>query len=235
MGSILRRSALLLVAALGVTVLLVANGTLVVPPRYDPWAPLDLREAPGLLTRFKLGRLEGDGPQCRAALGGSALRFTPVPDRAGPGGCGLTDALRVAGSGVAFSSAFTAACPLAAAWTLFEGHALQPAAERHFGRRVARVEHLGTYACRNVYGRSRGRLSEHATANAIDVAAFVLTDGTRVVLSADWGQGGSAKAAFLRDVRDGACQFFDAVLGPDYNAAHRDHFHFDMGAFRVCR
>ncbi|WP_208534621.1 extensin family protein, partial [Pseudomonas aeruginosa] len=25
------------------------------------------------------------------------------------------------------------------------------------------------------------------------------------------------------------------VLGPDYNAAHRDHFHLDMGLWKVCR
>ena len=25
------------------------------------------------------------------------------------------------------------------------------------------------------------------------------------------------------------------VLGPDHNAAHRDHFHFDMGRYRACR
>jgi hypothetical protein len=25
------------------------------------------------------------------------------------------------------------------------------------------------------------------------------------------------------------------VLSPDYNAQHRDHFHFDLGGFRACR
>jgi hypothetical protein len=25
------------------------------------------------------------------------------------------------------------------------------------------------------------------------------------------------------------------VLGPEYNAAHRDHFHLDRGSFRFCR
>ena len=45
----------------------------------------------------------------------------------------------------------------------------------------------------------------------------------------------SPEAAFLRDVRDGACDWFDIVLGPDYNAAHADHFHFDRGGGRICR
>jgi hypothetical protein len=36
-------------------------------------------------------------------------------------------------------------------------------------------------------------------------------------------------------VRDGACLFFDGVLSPDYNAAHRDHLHLDRGRYRYCR
>ena len=57
--------------------------------------------------------------------------------------------------------------------------------------------------------------------------------------SSRWRATGTAtarpEAAFLREVNDGACRFFNAVLGPDYNAAHRDHFHLDMGRWRVCR
>jgi hypothetical protein len=42
-------------------------------------------------------------------------------------------------------------------------------------------------------------------------------------------------ARFLREVRDGACSIFHVVLGPDYNALHSTHFHFDMGRYRQCR
>ena len=31
-------------------------------------------------------------------------------------------------------------------------------------------------------------------------------------------------------LRDGACGLFATVLSPDYNAAHRDHFHLDQAA-----
>ncbi len=40
--------------------------------------------------------------------------------------------------------------------------------------------------------------------------------------------GRSPEAGFLRRVHAGACGIFGTVLGPDSNAAHRDHFHFDM-------
>jgi hypothetical protein len=33
---------------------------------------------------------------------------------------------------------------------------------------------------------------------------------------------------FVRAMHDGACKAFGTVLGPAANAAHRDHFHFDM-------
>ena len=36
------------------------------------------------------------------------------------------------------------------------------------------------------------------------------------------------KSAFLRAVHQGACKTFGTVLGPDANAAHKDHFHFDL-------
>jgi hypothetical protein len=64
--------------------------------------------------------------------------------------------------------------------------------------------------------------------------ASTLADGTRISVLADW-DGPPAKAAFLRAVRDGACRFFDVVLSPDYNEAHRDHFHFDQGDQSACR
>jgi hypothetical protein len=123
---------------------------------------------------------------------------------------------------------------VAAAWTLWERHALQPAARRHLGTEVAGLRHLGTYNCRNVNHAATGRRSEHATANAIDLAAFVLADGREVRLSRDWN-GGPPEAGFLRAVRDGACRWFRGVLGPDHNAAHADHFPLDMGPWQACR
>jgi hypothetical protein len=109
----------------------------------------------------------------------------------------------------------------------------------HFGRKVAAIEHYGSYSCRRIYGRSEGTWSEHSTANAVDIAAFRLEDGRRISLIGDW-EGDDAESRFLREVRDGSCRLFATVLSPDYNEAHRDHFHLDQaerGAFgwRGCR
>ncbi|MGB3738299.1 MAG: extensin family protein, partial [Pontixanthobacter sp.] len=98
------------------------------------------------------------------------------------------------------------------------------------------IVHYGAYSCRRLYGRTEGRWSEHATGNAIDIAGFVLDDGTRVMVLDDWS-GSSDRALFLKDVRDDACDVFGTVLSPDFNAAHRDHFHFDQAGqdWGVCR
>ena len=89
--------------------------------------------------------------------------------------------------------------------------------------------------CRNINHSTEGRRSEHATANAIDLAGFVLADGQQITLKDDWSGSNARRSEFLRALRDGACDFFDVVLSPDYNEAHRDHFHFDMGSYRTCR
>ncbi|MDJ0389466.1 extensin family protein [Roseomonas sp. E05] len=203
------------------------------PPPWDPLAPLDFRDPPTPVTRWKLARMEWQPESCFAAFAASGMTVARLPDRPSELGCPLEDTVRLTGEGASLAPAGpVVTCPVAAAWALFEHHALQPAAERHFGSRVTRVHHLGTYACRNVYGRAEGRRSEHATANALDIAGFTLGKGQEIRVVRDWGEGEAG--AFLREVRDGACRFFRAVLGPDYNAAHRDHFHLDRGPWPRC-
>ena len=212
----------------------VRTGRIVVPPRWNPWASLDVAEAPNLLTRFKLARLERDPAACLATLSRTAFRFRPIADRETGSGCGFRNAVSIISADVSLGGALTLSCPATVALALWERHALQPSAELWFGRRVARIEHFGTYACRNVYGREHASRSEHATANAIDVAGFVLDGGRRISVAKDWTSATDA-ARFLRDVDAGACRFFDAVLDPDYNAAHRDHLHLDRGRYHFCR
>jgi len=141
---------------------------------------------------------------------------------------------------IALSPASVApSCPVAAAIRLWEWHVVQPAALRLLGQPVRTVMHFGAYSCRRMYGRDTGAFSEHATADAIDIAGFVLDDGRRITVAADWN-GEGKDAAFLRAVRDGACGLFSTVLSPDYNAAHRDHLHLDQAergatGWRACR
>ncbi len=202
-------------------------------PEDLPWTRLDLAAPVGLFTGRKLAAL-GEAPaRCQSLLARAGIRFTALPPRVAAGQCGYDDAVRPAAGGslaIAYRpSELDTSCPVAAGLALWEWHVVQPTAIEHFGQAVARIEHYGSYSCRRVYGRSSGAWSEHASANAVDIAAFVLADGKRISVVRDW-QAEGAPADFLRDVRDGACDLFATVLSPDYNAAHRDHLHLDQAS-----
>lgn len=212
-------------------------------PEDLPWTPLDLGGRVGVFTRAKLVRLTGDAPQCRALLAGAGVRFTALPARRDGDVCGYADGVRFARGGsrsIAYAPTdLGVSCPVAAAPAMWEWNAVQPAAERWLGSRVRRIETFGSYNCRRLYGRDQGAWSEHATADAVDVAGFVLADGRRITVARDWA-GDGREARFLRAVRDGACGVFATTLSPDYNAAHRDHLHLDQAergamGWRVCR
>lgn len=211
-------------------------------PEDLPWTPLDLGDPVGAFTGRKLAALTGDADACEAVLSRAGVRFVNLPP-VSRGQCGYADAVRL-GTGGARRIGFAPAelgtsCSVAAGLALWEWNVVQPAAARHLGSSVTTIDHFGSFSCRRLYGRSEGAWSEHATADAIDIAGFRLADGTRVSVAGDWS-GGGAKAAFLRDVRDGACPLFSTVLSPDYNRAHRDHLHLDQAergemGWRACR
>ncbi|MGB7407089.1 MAG: extensin family protein [Pontixanthobacter sp.] len=172
--------------------------------------------------------------QCRAVLDRSGIAFLAL-EPTGEGACARPDRTRLADYPFANSTPATT-CPLAASMEMWLRQSVQPAAERIFGQNVSTIRHLGAYSCRRLYGRGSGPWSEHATGNAIDIAGFTLVDGTEISLLADW-DGSPNNTEFLREIRDGACGLFGTVLSPDYNAAHRDHFHFDQAdrVWQTCR
>jgi len=198
------------------------------PDRYNPWAPLDLRAEPDLFVGYKLHRLGEDPLRCRAALAQAGARFTPLPDHAGNDGCGWHDAVQLSGTGFAqLTHPTIVTCPLAASLVLLDRHVVQPLAQTSFDQSVRRIDHVGSYACRHVYGAQDAALSAHATAEAIDVTAFQLADGQVIRIASDWRRG--PPGVFLHQLEDQGCRYFGIVLGPDYNAAHQTHFHLQAG------
>lgn len=225
--------ALFLVVA-GVAGWAVHSGRVDIPPHWNPWAPLNVADPPHWLTGYKLQRTAADPALCSAALAGSTLTHTGVADNDTGDGCGWNGAVRV--NDARLAPAFTLTCGAALSLVMWERHALQPAAQTHFGQAVEHIEHVGSYACRNVRGTGGEgkRRSQHATANAFDVTGFRLGNGRQITLVNHWNSDGP-EAAFLREAHDGACRFFKGAMGPDYNAAHQDHFHLDQGPYRICR
>lgn len=176
--------------------------------------------------------------QCIARMDAIVARYALLPDRTFGGGCSAIGSVQLRDIGTPVTNLGAMTCALGYAFTLWVQSDLQVPAMGEFGSPVARVETFGTYNCRNVNGAATGRLSEHAYANAVDVSAFVLKNGRRISVVGGWngsGDGGAREGRFLRSVRASACRRFNTVLSPDYNDAHRDHFHFDMGRGPLCR
>ena len=125
-------------------------------------------------------------------------------------------------------------CEVAEQLNTWLEEAVQPQATDLLSAEITEVGHLGTYSCRTIGGNS-SVLSQHSFANAIDVAWFDLSDGRRIRLLEGWESTQEGISKFWQEIQQLSCKYFDVSLGPDYNAAHRDHFHFDLGPLNVCR
>ena len=174
--------------------------------------------------------------QCLSDLSKVSARYDLLANQNYGSGCSAMSSVRLTSVGVPISNVTAIQCPLALALTRWSQQAVQPAAKQWFGQRVIQIESFGAYSCRNVIGRpsAAGNRSEHASANAVDIGGFILADGRRISVKAGWA-GSEKERAFLRQIRAAACQRFQTVLSPDYNAAHHDHLHFDMGRGPFCR
>lgn len=203
----------------------------IAPPQDLPWKPFSLDQPIGLATAGKLSRISADPAACRAALRAGGLSVVDQPER-DEGFCSTRDTVRV--SGKLSPAAPVMTCPMALRYALWERQVAAPMARERLGQAVVRIDHLGTYACRTIYGRPGERPSEHAKANALDIAGFRLADGRRITVARDFRRD-TEEGRFIRAVRDGACRVFGVVLSPDYNAAHADHLHLNPAGYSLCR
>ncbi len=207
-----------------------------VPQRFSPLAPINLNEANSYFLNMRLAALKGDANLCHAVLKTPLIEAHAIQDEPIKNGCGWKNAVRMSHAGGAKLSADKVTCEMAAALTMWLEHEVQPAAERHFSMRVTNVKHMGTYACRNIAGSKfwKDFRSQHATASAIDIESFTLSDGRSISILRHW-KGDAPEARFLHDIHKRACRYFRVAIGPDFNAAHANHFHFDRGALKSCR
>lgn len=207
-----------------------------VPQQFSPFSPISLERDPGFFVDSKLSSLRFDPELCHSVLKQPHIDATPIPDRPLKDGCGWINAVRFNTTGGASIGVQNLTCEMAAALTLWVVHEVQPLAREMFGEDVVRLGDMGTYGCRNIIGNPiwKDMRSQHATANAIDISGFMLASGRRISLLRDW-KGKGKDSEFLKEVHRRSCKYFRVSLGPDFNAAHRDHFHFDRGLMWTCR
>ncbi|HEX8224563.1 MAG TPA: extensin family protein [Allosphingosinicella sp.] len=173
--------------------------------------------------------------QCLADLTREGVRYKGLEDRTFGNGCTALGAVQLLDIGTPVASLGAMTCPLARQFARWTREAVQPAATAWLGSRVVRIESFGTYSCRPVNSRPGARLSEHGRANAVDIGAFVLADGRRIAVRSGWNGEDEDIRRYLRAVHAAGCRRFGIVLGPDADAFHRDHLHFDMGQGPYCR
>ncbi|WP_243395737.1 extensin family protein [Sphingomonas oleivorans] len=173
--------------------------------------------------------------QCRADLSAMGVKYEILPDRRFAGGCSATGSVKLVAIGIPVTNLGALKCGVALPFSQWVREAVQQAARAWLDGYVTKMESFGTYSCRPVNGQIGNRLSEHGRANAVDISAFQLSDGRRITVKEGWSGSDPNVRAFLRAVHRSACRRFGIVLGPDANAFHRDHFHFDMGKGPYCR
>ena len=202
-------------------------------PKWNPTEPLNPKAQVTAITSWKLRNTVRDAALCRAALNRSGAQFNIQTDREDSEICHIRQRTDLRRIGSAALAPLDTRCEMALRLALWEIHGLQPLAQFHLGAEISRIHHFGSFSCRKIRGSS-SRMSQHATANAVDISGFDLKDGRKLRLRNDWTPN-SPESAFLRAARDSACDWFGLVLSPDYNAAHHDHFHFDQGRWGGCR
>jgi hypothetical protein len=181
--------------------------------------------------------MEAEETACLARLRALDVTFSREPAIDPEGACSVTYPLKVrALGGVELAPEAILNCRTAEALARWTKEVLIPAADELLGAKPTRISQASTYVCRTRSNDPDAKLSEHATANAIDIASIAFAG--REPFAIRWRDPTEAEGLFQLALREGSCRYFTTVLGPRTNEPHATHFHFDMaqraGGYRLC-
>lgn len=167
--------------------------------------------------------------QCRKNLDRLNVVYRDLPAISGQGDCGIAHPVEVSrlGGGVKMQPAATLTCEMAETLARWSKKELVPAARLRYLSGIDTIHQASSYSCRWVKGRRGGTLSEHGKGRALDIAQITLNNGKKIIVKkkAFWK---FREKGLLQSVRSDGCDYFTTVLGPGYDADHKDHFHFDI-------
>lgn len=137
-------------------------------------------------------------------------------------GCGVPEPVKITMiDDVALNPAATISCDTAAALKKWIEQGVVPA----FGKRhVIELKVAASYSCRSRNNVKGARISEHGRGKAIDIAGFVMSDGTTWTVARDYNK-------TIRAAHKAACGIFGTTLGPGSDGYHEDHLHFDIARY----
>ncbi len=182
-----------------------------------------------------------DDAACRADLQALGTRFAPAKPIDDGEGCGIAAPITVTEvlPGITLKPEGVMGCHAARALARWTKETVVPTA-RLAGETgtVTAIEQASAYVCKRRNGAATGKISEHAHGNAIDIAAIIFSDGTRLEMKPR-EEDGTLEGALQRSLTAAACLHFLTVLSPGSDATHETHLHLDMlerkGDFRFCR
>ena len=172
-----------------------------------------------------------DGPQCLKRLQRQKdLDYVALDGFSNDRGCGARFPVLVQSiAGIDLEGkGLTLSCPMAERLAQWVKKDVKHLVRTHKKAELVQINHMGSYNCRKIAGSSSW--SQHSFANAIDVEGLIFKDGERLTINKDWHS-----QPILQELASSACDRFNVVLSPNYNAAHKDHLHFDLGPRKTCR
>jgi hypothetical protein len=183
---------------------------------------------------------------CEKMLDSLDIIWRPDQPIGEPGGCGTPAPIAIAEvAQIRIDPPATVNCDFARALHDWLSQSVQPQARKRIGSSIVAIRNASSYACRRRNNAASGKLSEHAKANALDIAAFDFNRTTQIAVAGGTSGffqklGLSGRGNFTTAVRKSACQYFNTVLGPGADRYHGDHFHVDLmklrpGRSKMCR
>jgi len=182
--------------------------------------------------------MPADEAACRRELERLGVSYRDLPPIDDGGECRIDHPVEVSGfsGGIKLKPAARLTCRMAltvARWTKNE---LAPAARKRYFSGIDTIRQGSSYSCRRIRGTSVA--SEHSKGNALDIMSITLNNGREIDVRRP-GFFAFRQRGLLNTVRAEGCDYFTTVLGPGYDADHKDHFHFDIknrrNGYRACR
>jgi hypothetical protein len=180
---------------------------------------------------------------CRVDLGKLGVSFMPAQDKDfAP--CSIDnavqlDTIKADGQTVSLIGKPIFNCNFALKFSTWVADVAIPVVQAQEDKALSGLSTGPGFECRNRNGDSEGKISEHASGNAVDIDQIVLADKSRIAIS-QVSNTNDPHYRMLMALRTSGCGYFTTVLGPGSNAAHASHYHFDLGAhgksgnYRIC-
>jgi hypothetical protein len=188
-----------------------------------PAAEPEVAAAPPLTRKEKRKKAREAASMAGAVCGVPAIKGEPLaPITSKVDACGVAEPVRLTSvSGVRLSQAATVDCSIAKSLNAWVDEVAQPA----FDGKLVQLQIAAHYSCRGRNNVKGAKVSEHGKGRAIDISAFVLSDGKVLTVKQNYNK-------LLRKIYKAGCGYFKTTLGPGSDGYHEDHFHFDTSARR---